>query len=177
MTEKIGKVTLDYSLYPGEDFYCDGAIEDELFTIVKNHKEEEFPQIIREKKSWEVLYHLSDLRENIVEWLPIDKSMKVLEVGSGCGAITGSLARRAGSVTCVDLSKKRSLINAHRHQDLDNITIHVGNFSDVEPTLDCDYDYEEGLKTAKALLEKYPDAECIMQNGGQSLYYYYMFTD
>lgn len=31
--------------------------------------------------------------------------MKVLEIGSGCGAITGSLAQKAGSVTCVDLSK------------------------------------------------------------------------
>lgn len=141
MTEKIGNVTLDYSLYPGEDFYCDGAIEDELLSIVKNHRSEEFPQIIREKKSWEVLYHLSDLRENIVEWLPIDRTMKVLEVGAGCGAITGSLARRAGHVTCVDLSKKRSLINAYRHQEMDNITIHVGNFSDIEPTLDTDYDY------------------------------------
>ncbi|MBR2950576.1 MAG: class I SAM-dependent methyltransferase [Lachnospiraceae bacterium] len=141
MTEKIGNVTLDYEFYPGQDFYCDGAIEDELLSIVKENKEEAFPQIIREKRSWEVLYHLSDLRENIVEWLPLDKNMKVLEVGSGCGAITGSLARRVGSVTCVDLSKKRSLINAYRHQELDNITIHVGNFSDIEPTLDCDYDY------------------------------------
>ena len=60
---------------------------------------------------------------------------KVLEVGSGCGAITGALARKAGSVTCVDLSKKRSMINAYRHSDYDNITIHVGNFPDISSTL------------------------------------------
>ena len=88
-----------------------------------------------------MLYHLSDLRENIVEWLPMDKSMKVLEVGSGCGAITGSLSRKAGSVTCVDLSRKRSLINAYRHKDCGNVTIHVGNFTDIEPDLPKDYDY------------------------------------
>ena len=29
-TETIGSVILDYSGYPGEDFYCDGAVEDEL---------------------------------------------------------------------------------------------------------------------------------------------------
>lgn len=34
-TEKIGGVTLDYSRYPGEDFYCDGASEDELLQIVR----------------------------------------------------------------------------------------------------------------------------------------------
>ena len=31
-----------------------------------------------------------------------------------------------------------------------------------EQWMDCDYDYEEGLKTAKALLEKYPDADGIL---------------
>ena len=30
MIEEIGKVRLDYSKYPGEDFYCDGEVEDEL---------------------------------------------------------------------------------------------------------------------------------------------------
>lgn len=101
----------------------------------------EYPRIIEERKSWPVLYHLSALRENIVEWLPIDKSMKVLEVGSGCGAVTGALARKAGELTCVDLSRKRSLINAYRHMDCENITIHLGNFQDIEPDLPCDYDY------------------------------------
>ena len=111
-TEKIGGVTLDYSRYPGEDFYCDGASEDELLQIVRAVPKERYPEVIRQKRSWEVLYHLSDLRENIVKWLPMDKSMKVLEVGSGCGAIAGCLAQKAGSVTCVDLSRTRSLINA-----------------------------------------------------------------
>lgn len=141
MTEKIGNVVLDYEFYPGEDFYCDGAVEDEMLEIVKNHPASDFPGIIRERSSWPILYHLSDLRENIVEWLPMDKSMKVLEVGSGCGAITGSLARKAGNVTCLDLSRKRSLINAYRHQDCDNVTIKLGNFQDIEPSLDTDYDY------------------------------------
>ena len=34
MQEKIGKITLDYKYYPGEDFYCDGDVEDELLEIV-----------------------------------------------------------------------------------------------------------------------------------------------
>ena len=141
MIEKVGKITLDYSHYPGEDFYCDGEIEQELLKITQNYSPDQFPGIIEEKKSWPVLYHLSDLRENIVEWLPMDKSMKVLEVGSGCGAITGCLSRKAGEVTSIDLSKQRSLINAYRHAECDNVTIHVGNFQDIEPHLPCDYDY------------------------------------
>ena len=33
------------------------------------------------------------------------------------------------------------MINAYRHQDRDNVTIHVGNFSDIEPDLPTDYDF------------------------------------
>ena len=139
--EKIGKITLDYTLYPGQDFYSDGAIEDELLETVKNYSEEAYMDIVRERNSWPFLYHLSHIRENIVDWVPMDKNAKVLEVGSGCGAITGALARKAGKVTCVELSKKRSLINAYRHRECDNVTIHVGNFKDVEKTLPADYDY------------------------------------
>ena len=141
MIEEIGKIKLDLTHYPGEDLYCDGEIEDELLAIARDCAAVEYQRIIEERKSWEILYHLSPLRENIVEWLPIDRGMKVLEVGSGCGAITGAFSRKAGEVTCVELSKKRSLINAYRHMDADNVTIHVGNFQDVEPDLPCDYDY------------------------------------
>ena len=139
--EKIGKITLDYEFYPGEDYYCDGLVEDQLLHIAKNYAPVEFPALIEERGSWPVLYHLSKQRENIVNWLPITKDMKVLEVGSGCGAITGALSEKAGSVTCVELSRKRSLINAYRHEDCENVTIKVGNFKDIEPKLEKDYDY------------------------------------
>lgn len=141
MTEQIGKITLDYSHYPGEDLYCDGAVEDTLLDIVKNYSKVEYPRIIEEKAEWPVLYHLSAQRENIIDWVPFEKKDKVLEIGSGCGAITGALSRKAGSVTCVELSKKRSMINAYRNMDCDNVTIHVGNFKDIEPELETDYDY------------------------------------
>lgn len=140
LIEKIGKVTLDYTCYPGEDLYCDGEVEDELLDIVRNMSEVEYTSVIEERKSWPILYHLSGQRENIVDWLPLE-GKKVLEVGSGCGAITGALAAKACGVTCVDLSKKRSMINAYRHSECDNVTIHVGNFKDIEPKLDTDYDY------------------------------------
>lgn len=141
LPEKIGNVVLDYQYYPGEDLYSDGAIEDEILTIVKNASRVEYPAIIEEKKSWPILYHLSPLRGNVVDWLPIKPEDKVLEIGSGCGAITEKLARKAGKVTCVDLSARRSQINAYRNQEKDNIEIHVGNFADIEPSLPEDYDF------------------------------------
>ena len=141
MQEKIGNVTLDYEYYPGEDLYSDGPVEEELLEIAKNYQEKELNQLIYERNSWPVLYHFSHIRQNILEWLPITKEQKVLEIGSGCGPITGVLARKAKSVTCIDLSKMRSTINAYRNRECDNVKIMVGNFQDVESSLTEKYDY------------------------------------
>ncbi|RKM59488.1 class I SAM-dependent methyltransferase [Butyrivibrio sp. XB500-5] len=138
---KIGSVTLNFKHYSGVDLYSDGAIENDLLEIVKNHTKDEYQKIIEERASWPILYHLSDQRANIVEWIPMSKDAKVLEVGSGCGAITGMLSSKAGQVVSCDLSRRRSEINATRNKDCDNVTIHVGNFRDIEPDLDKDFDF------------------------------------
>lgn len=142
MFEKIGGITLNYTYYPGEDLYSDGEVEDELLEIAKTCPPEDYNRMIAERKSWPVLYHFSQIRENIISWLPITKDHKVLEIGSGCGALTGILAEMAGSVTCVELSRKRSLINAYKNKNCSNVEIQVGNFQDIEPGLDCQDGYD-----------------------------------
>ncbi len=139
--ERIGNVTLDYTYYSGQDFYSEGPAEEHLLNLVKQYPESEYDKVIESCRTWNVLYHLSKTRENIIRWLPLTQDMKVLEIGSGCGAITGELARNSGHVDCVELSQKRSMINAYRHKEYDNINILVGNFQDIEPHLDTDYDY------------------------------------
>ena len=139
--ERIGEVILDLSEYRGDDRYSEGAEEDRLLEIVKEHKESEFNRLIAAEQRWSLLYHLSHMRGNIVDFFPFKRNQKVLEIGAGCGAITSTVAKKAGHVTCVELSYKRSLINAFRNRDHDNIDIRVGNFQDIEKKLDRDYDY------------------------------------
>ncbi|MCC8052110.1 MAG: methyltransferase domain-containing protein [Clostridiales bacterium] len=139
-SEMIGRVKLNLDFYPGKDLYSDGEIEQKLLEIVKSHSEEEFDQVIAEEADWAILYHLSHIRQNIVGSVHLRADASVLEIGSGCGAITGALSRQAGSVTCVDLSLQRSRINAYRNRERDNIEILVGNFQDIEKSLgeyDC----------------------------------------
>ena len=138
--EKIGQVVLDYRFYPGEDHYTDGAIEDEMLEIVRTVREEEFAQVILERRSWPILYHFSHVRENIIDWLPMNGTERVLEIGAGPGAITGALSRKAAQVTCIDLSRKRLMINAYRHRDCGNIRMLVGNFQDIEENLEEQFD-------------------------------------
>ena len=140
MITKIGQVTLDDTYYPGEDLYTDGAVEDRLLEIVTDTPEEELEKVIAQEKDWAILYHLSKVRENIIDALDFTGDEEVLEVGAGPGAVTGALTARARTVTAIDLSMKRSLINATRHKDAGNLQILVGNFADIEPHLPRTYD-------------------------------------
>lgn len=137
MKEKIGAVTLNYEYYDGMDYYSDGdAVEEKLLEICRNHRVEE---TLKESSSWPLLYHLSDIRGNIIEWYPMNKDTNVLEIGSGCGAISGFLCRKAGRVVGIELSKRRSLINAYRNRDCDNLEIIVGNFKKIQIEEKFDY--------------------------------------
>ncbi len=141
MERKIGNVIIDDACYHSEDLYSDGdAVEEALLMIAKNCREEELEAEIVRQKSWPVLYHFSKIRQNILDWYPFEGTEKVLEIGSGCGAITGLLAKKAKSVECVELSQRRSEINAYRNRVHDNIRIRLGNFQEVEKTLPRDYD-------------------------------------
>ena len=139
MTEKIGNVTLCLDDYPGEDLYSDGAVEDTLLEIAKDTAPSAYEKTALALGSWPVMYHFSPMRGNIISWYPL-RGKHVLEIGAGCGAVTGAIATEAASVTCVELSKKRSMINAYRNRDLKNITIRVGNFETVREHLPQKYD-------------------------------------
>ena len=118
-TEKIGNVVMNYDYYSGQDLYSDGDIEDTLLDIVKTHDRSEYPDVIVESKSWPILYHLSEVRTNILNWYPFEPGAHVLEVGAGCGAITGTIAEKVEKVIAIDLSKRRSMINAYRNKERD----------------------------------------------------------
>ena len=112
MQEKIGNVTLDYEYYPGEDLYSDGPVEEELLEIAKNYQEKELNQLIYERNSWPVLYHFSHIRQNILEWLPITKEQKVLEIGSAVDR-SQEFSREKPKVSPVSICRKCAAPSMH----------------------------------------------------------------
>ena len=140
MQDHIGKVILDFTHWPGKDLYSDGDIEDEILSFVKDNPPSAYEDYIAKRKNWAVLYHLSYIRQNILAGVGISKEDTVLEIGSGMGAITGKLCEKAKNVTCVELSKKRSEINAYRNREHENLKIFVGNFQTVEAHLTEQFD-------------------------------------
>ncbi len=128
---------LNLQYYKGPDNYSDGAIEDELLKIVE--KPGEFMAVLAREDRWPLLYHLSPERRNLLEWYPFRRGATLLEIGAGCGALTGLFAERLERVTAVELSAKRSRIIERRHADKPNLEIMAGNFMDM--LFECSFDY------------------------------------
>lgn len=166
MNRKIGNVEINYQFYNSEIHYSDGDIEDVLLDAAQNNY---IDKLLLSSNNWAVLYHCSDIRENLLEWYPFKKNASLLEIGSGCGALTGLFARKVKNVTCIELSERRTLINAYRNQKYDNIEIMLGNFQDIEIREKYDYitligvweyaghyiDGEEPYRNMLKILKKY----------------------
>ncbi|MBQ8317178.1 MAG: class I SAM-dependent methyltransferase [Lachnospiraceae bacterium] len=120
---------LNLKFYSGKDLYSDGDIEDELLDIVSKY--DDYSEVLKKDDRWPILYHLSPIRHNLLQWYDFKENATILEIGAGCGAITGCLCEKAKKVTCVELSKRRSTINATRNKKYNNFEIMVGNFEDV----------------------------------------------
>ena len=131
----MARLKLDF--YSGTDHYSDGDVEDIILHIIENN--EDYTKYRGTNEFFPILYHLSPERENILNWYPFDKTDNILEIGAGCGAITGALCRLCANVTCIELSQRRSRINYIRNGQYDNLEIIAGNFQDI--TIDKKFDY------------------------------------
>lgn len=128
-------MNLDY--YSGVDYYSDGDIEKDILKKVKDKVDIE--KVAKEELSYPEIYHLSELRKNILNWYPFRKNASILEIGAGCGALTGLLCEKAGQVVAVELSKQRAEINYERSKEYENLEIMVGNLNDMQFAQKFDY--------------------------------------
>ncbi|MHA0856177.1 class I SAM-dependent methyltransferase [Paenibacillus sp. CMAA1364] len=135
---EIGNVSVNLDYYSGQDLYSDGTVENEIFEYLK--KGLDIDKLLRMEDRWAVLYHLSPTRRNLLEWMEFSQGSKTLEIGAGCGALTGLLCEKSSQVTSIELSLQRAKILAERHKNCDNLEVIVGNLNDV-PLADNTYDY------------------------------------
>jgi 2-polyprenyl-3-methyl-5-hydroxy-6-metoxy-1,4-benzoquinol methylase len=128
--------TINFDYYNSQHHYSDGDIEERLLDYFKgNIALTDVPQ------DWAVFYHLSPLRRNLLSWYQFehgaDKSL--LEIGAGCGALTGLFCEKIAQVKAVELSQRRAEIIYHRHKSYDNLEIIVGNLNDIKFHENYDY--------------------------------------
>lgn len=117
-----------------DSLYSDGEIENELMKRVCQKDE-----TLETDSDWTVFYHFSRLRQNILNWYPFPEGCTILEIGGGCGALTGMLCQKASHVTTCELTMRRAKIIYERHKSVNNLELVVGNF--LEASFDRKFDY------------------------------------
>ena len=109
--------------------------------IVSSCQESEYNEKIAQEKNWAILFSLSHIRRNAIEWLPVSQGQKVLEIGSADGALTAVLAEKSGSVTCVEPSAEKNRMNELRNRNREGIEIYQGTWMEAAEHLKGSYDW------------------------------------
>lgn len=130
----MAKLNFDYYEPKSDDVYSDGDVEFDLLQYAKAGECNWY-----QDGRWPVVYHMSHLRQNILNWYPFKDNCSILEIGAGCGAITGLLCERGAKVVAVELTKRRAEINFQRHQKWANLEVVVSDFQNIP--LDWKFDY------------------------------------
>ena len=140
MTENCGKVQIDRSRYQAEPVFGEAVPDKMMLEDIKHYGKDSLQEVIKERKSYNYLFYLSEPRKNIIEWYPFSGQAEVLAVGADTGMLTDALAQKAAHVTCVETSETRAKMNAAWNAEKDNVRIILGNYPEVEDKLGS-YDY------------------------------------
>ena len=95
----------------------DAEVLKELYETIKQNSKADYAGIIEQRASYPYLYHLSQIRENLVSFLPFDKDMRVLEGNPESGALTGKLLATTGGVTVLAESELQEKILRERFME------------------------------------------------------------
>ncbi len=82
--------------------------------------------------NWPTEYHLSPQRANLLRYLDLTRCNTVLELGSGCGALTRFLGEQGLTVDAVEGSEARANLTRMRCRDLSNVDVIISNFYNLD---------------------------------------------
>lgn len=129
MTAPLPLVTMP-GYVPADTMYSDGTVEDELLELFQQDDAAvaiQMDALLCQQVAWPILYHLSPQRWHLLDWFPFPAHGRLLEIGAGCGAMTGLFAQHVAHVDALEISERRSQIMAHRHRALTNVTVLLGD--------------------------------------------------
>ena len=121
----------------------DENVENILLHAVESPEQTE--KCLLENDSWQVLYHLSNIRENLLEWYPFDPQASLLEIGAECGALTGLFCRKVKRVVAVEASARDAKVNLKRNGKYGNLTVVTDELYRVDTKEKFDYVTITGL--------------------------------
>lgn len=83
-------------------------------------------------KAWPSEYHLTTKRAQLLSGFTFNRSLRVLEVGCGCGAITRYLGENFDQVVSVEGNINRARLARQRCRDLDSVSVICAPFQEIK---------------------------------------------
>lgn len=74
--------------------------------VVSTHSADEYNQIAAESGNFNRLFHLSDNRANVVEWLKVPAGRSALEIGAQAGELSAVLGKKYTRYVALDISNE-----------------------------------------------------------------------
>lgn len=156
--------------------YSDGdEVENQILEFFKRKRSlEELSQYIKDNPSWPVKYHLSPDRHNLLSWYSFKENSSLLEIGAGCGALTGLFLDKGLDVTAVELSKRRADIIRERFKKSKKLKVLDGDINEKDFSQKFDYVTLVGVleyagkygKGENPYLEMIKDTKKYLKKGG-----------
>ncbi|HEY4207017.1 MAG TPA: glycosyltransferase, partial [Puia sp.] len=116
--------------------YSDGDLTEDYLLDRINHAQDisigsaELAALIRD---WPTLYHLTPARADLLRPLSsLLKGKRILELGSGCGAITRYVGELGCQVVALEGSERRARITRARCRDLQNVSVVCDSWDNFE---------------------------------------------
>ena len=111
-------------------------LAERLLSICESNEVEE---ALKTSDSWQILYHLSPVRENLLEWYPFRKEARLLEIGAEAGALTGFFAKHTAQVVALECDPGFMKVNQLRNGKNENIEFRTGSMDQISEQELFDY--------------------------------------
>lgn len=135
LTQGEQQVYVDAAAAPKSFAYSDGEQTEQYLELVFGEEQDltsNSAALQRRIIDWPTEYHLSPARANLLRPFNLDSVSRVLELGSGCGAMSRYLGELGKQVDGVEGSATRARLGKMRCRDLDNVRVINANYNDLE---------------------------------------------
>lgn len=105
-------------------FEINNSIDSDLYEYIKSSKNNEYDEILKNDERWEIFYHLSSMREGILNWYEFKSNATLLEIGGEFGALTGLFCQKCAHVVTLEEAAIRAEAIAERCSEYTNLDIY-----------------------------------------------------
>lgn len=111
-----------------KEFVHDEIIED----IIKSNDGEDYSSFLKGECAWNVFYHLSPMRQSLLNWYDFGRESLALEVSGEYGALTGVLCDQCKEVITLAPNRRVAEILQKRYENRENLMIYVGELGSID---------------------------------------------